>query len=702
MKWLIRTLLALLLLLCTVAAGAWIASPWLIQRAVSDVARSSNLTIDIDSPGIESTGAMGFKNLTITQTNNTPYTLKIERGHIHWHTPGRSLVSAISTIFNDTLKVDLSIEASLIALHLPHQDLTYNDSSIQSNVSVRVSRSAKGQWFLSPEALTYPIQQASLRKSTLQLEQIDYPLSLTMDTNRQPPTGQLRIGSVASSGSKAPIRNFTASIALNPDILSSGKITLTDCSLDIFEWKASTPIITYDRETKKTAFTLELQQIALEELPGLNDPKKPLAKGIASGNIPVAIQDSVISIHNATIRSQPGSRFIYSSSEGDPLAEINLSRRAPETISHLNATITLQGPLASLEAIALSDVSGTILGGKISIATARYDLSQKKSHFNVSLQNIALRHVLELKGDFSGSFNAAMSGNLPVELSPEGFSITNGRLSSAGTADITHTPKHDPQQAMDPELFGTQNIAVNYNLSGMRLGIERTTSGEFTMDFAIDKLVRRKGTDAKTLLNTEGTLGIGKDQKNPAIISIDNFKAGFLGGSIGVEHVLYDMKDHRADFILAIEGIRIQDLITLQGLTKVSTTGSVAGNLPISIDGPLFEVRQGAMNAEQNGTIIYSASEEELLAAHQSLKTTYAALSDFHYTELKAAINIEPDGSSLLQLQLKGYNPAFQNGRPVHLNLNVEQNLLDLLRSLTISTNVEQAISEKALQRQAQ
>jgi hypothetical protein len=58
---------------------------------------------------------------------------------------------------------------------------------------------------------------------------------------------------------------------------------------------------------------------------------------------------------------------------------------------------------------------------------------------------------------------------------------------------------------------------------------------------------------------------------------------------------------------------------------------------------------------------------------------------------------MEPDGNSVITIQLKGNNPQFQGGRNVELNLKVEQNLLHLLRSLTISSDIEQSVSEKAL-----
>lgn len=40
----------------------------------------------------------------------------------------------------------------------------------------------------------------------------------------------------------------------------------------------------------------------------------------------------------------------------------------------------------------------------------------------------------------------------------------------------------------------------------------------------------------------------------------------------------------------------------------------------------------------------------------------------------------------------------FQNNRLVNLN-NIEQNLLDLFRSLTLSSDIERAISEKVLEK---
>ena len=113
-----------------------------------------------------------------------------------------------------------------------------------------------------------------------------------------------------------------------------------------------------------------------------------------------------------------------------------------------------------------------------------------------------------------------------------------------------------------------------------------------------------------------------------------------------------------------------------------------------------FEILNGGMNAEQSGQIIYATTPEERAAANQGLRTTYEALSNFLYVQLVSSINMAPNGQSVITIHLKGSNPDFQAGRPVELNLNVQQNMLDLMRTLSISSNIDQIISEKSLQLQ--
>jgi hypothetical protein len=160
------------------------------------------------------------------------------------------------------------------------------------------------------------------------------------------------------------------------------------------------------------------------------------------------------------------------------------------------------------------------------------------------------------------------------------------------------------------------------------------------------------------------------------------------------------MQKKEGETELQLDNIPLQKLLDLQGTKKLFATGTVRGTIPVKMKNEVFEITNGGMNAEQSGQIIYATTPEERAAANQGLRTTYEALSNFLYVQLLSSINMAPDGKSAITIQLKGTNPDFQSGRSIELNLNVEQNLLDLMRSLSISSNVEQIITEKALNMQ--
>jgi hypothetical protein len=54
-----------------------------------------------------------------------------------------------------------------------------------------------------------------------------------------------------------------------------------------------------------------------------------------------------------------------------------------------------------------------------------------------------------------------------------------------------------------------------------------------------------------------------------------------------------------------------------------------------------------------------------------------------------------PDGLLTIALQLQGKNPKLEGGRPVHLNITTEQNLLSLLKSLQYSQSLSSELDRK-------
>ena len=201
-----------------------------------------------------------------------------------------------------------------------------------------------------------------------------------------------------------------------------------------------------------------------------------------------------------------------------------------------------------------------------------------------------------------------------------------------------------------------------------------------------------------TLLSPEGTLSLFHNRHKPNLVSLSNFTTGFLDGTVALQNIDYDMSRKEGETTLLLNNIPLQKMLDLQGTKKIYATGTVKGKIPVKMKSETFEIQNGGMNAEQSGQIIYATTPEERAASNQGLRTTYEALSNFLYVQLVSSISMTPNGQSVITINLKGSNPDFQAGRPVELNLNVQQNLLDLMRTLSISSNVEQIISEKSLQ----
>lgn len=116
---------------------------------------------------------------------------------------------------------------------------------------------------------------------------------------------------------------------------------------------------------------------------------------------------------------------------------------------------------------------------------------------------------------------------------------------------------------------------------------------------------------------------------------------------------------------------------------KATATGEISGVLPIvwKADGTV-EVRQGALNSEAPGVI--KMAPDAIPGDNPQVALVRDVLADFHYSALSIQAGTGNDNRLSIRMNLEGYNPAAQGGRPVKLSVNlsgdvlgfVEQNLL--------------------------
>lgn len=75
------------------------------------------------------------------------------------------------------------------------------------------------------------------------------------------------------------------------------------------------------------------------------------------------------------------------------------------------------------------------------------------------------------------------------------------------------------------------------------------------------------------------------------------------------------------------------------------------------------------------------------------------ALDDFHFNLLSSGVSYDQSGKLLLNLHLEGQNPDVKKGRPINLNINLEEDIPALLASIQLSGQVSEIIQKRVRER---
>ena len=705
MTWPLRILFAVFLLLLLMPATAWFFFPWYAQSLMDRALEGKPFRIEVSGLGLPGFSGVGFRSMRVLFTtpadgcsDASTYTLSLTNGSLSWHFENGD-TSGARSLHSKVFHAAFALDADSINVKPDPEEFNFGENKPRITAIIEVARKNDFTLFFTPLSVAYNINGAAVTREKLRLEDVNFKVRLNAADHWQQQMDTLRVAKLFSDGKLLPVSNFKALFGSKRDPLKPCTLTLTGCSVDLFHWKASSQRIEYDLKDKQSRFTLSMAEIPLAELPGFNSggSKTPSAVGRVSGFIPIEFQDSTLLVRNALVIAGKGTRIISYTKDNKPWVSLDLG--VGEVINKLNARVTLSSRNNKLSGLALSDLSAKLLGGTITSTPVSFGQSANTTMLTLKLNNIKVLDRVRLHGDFKGSLKGQVSGTIPLSIAKNGLSIRNAHLHSPGGGTITVAPPSE-RRSVGERILGQQKPDADYTFNEPDIVLNLSFNGSSSIGFTLKKLLRKTEGGELLLFSPKGTLSLRKNPLNLNIASLSDFSAEFFGGRIALTRLDYDMQKQEGETMLQLDNISLQKLLDLQGTKKVFATGTVRGTIPVKLKNGVFEIKDGGMNAEQSGQIIYATTPEERAAANQGLRTTYEALSNFLYVQLLSSINMAPDGKSAITIQLKGTNPDFQNGRSIELNLNVEQNLLDLMRSLSISSNVEQIITEKALKMQ--
>lgn len=163
-----------------------------------------------------------------------------------------------------------------------------------------------------------------------------------------------------------------------------------------------------------------------------------------------------------------------------------------------------------------------------------------------------------------------------------------------------------------------------------------------------------------------------------------------LGGQIQLPALSFNPLAPELHTQLQLQSIELEQILQLYDQPGLAGQAPLHGILPLEINGLNVQVRDGQVSNMAPGWLRYEPGAELRTSAanNPALELALSALSDLQISTLALEVNYAPDGALILQTRLQGHNPQWQQGRPIDLSLNIEENLQQLLRSLQLSERI--------------
>ncbi|WP_454060843.1 intermembrane phospholipid transport protein YdbH family protein [Candidatus Nitrospira salsa] len=181
-------------------------------------------------------------------------------------------------------------------------------------------------------------------------------------------------------------------------------------------------------------------------------------------------------------------------------------------------------------------------------------------------------------------------------------------------------------------------------------------------------------------------------------VEISRFSADMFEGKISGDDFTFDSSEPRQQLRLHAQGLDIGAILNLEQQEGLQGTGLIDGTIPATLTEKGVEVHNGRLAARPPGGIIrYRTAEgtaETLKQTSENMNLVLQALNNFHYDELTIGADYDHNGKLMLATKIKGKNPDLHQGKPIHFNLNVEENIPALLQSLQVAKDIEGKIEE--------
>ncbi len=160
---------------------------------------------------------------------------------------------------------------------------------------------------------------------------------------------------------------------------------------------------------------------------------------------------------------------------------------------------------------------------------------------------------------------------------------------------------------------------------------------------------------------------------------------------------LFPLKKKVEDLFISIRELSLEKLFTIGLKDSVTSDALLNGDIKANFIGTR-PVLSGQLFATKPGFIQYRSGHKtstKLSMGDGPLDILYNYLDDFQYQTLSLDVSSDKNYQMLLHLETLGRNPKYLGGKPLKLNIKLEQNLLAAVQSLMLTYDLPDRIKEK-------
>jgi Dicarboxylate transport len=169
------------------------------------------------------------------------------------------------------------------------------------------------------------------------------------------------------------------------------------------------------------------------------------------------------------------------------------------------------------------------------------------------------------------------------------------------------------------------------------------------------------------------------------VVRIADAGSEFAGGRIDVRGALDLDGGPEQRLEISLVNLRAPALLALAPVDGLEVSGTLNGQLVLTVEDGRPVLRGGTVRAIDGGQIRYRPSGDAAIPATAPSDVASVlrdVLRDFRYELLDVSATGWLDERAEVQCKLRGYNPSFQNGRPVDLTVNLSSKFAEVIEAI--------------------